>query len=76
MQPIAEETLALARTLPAKSPTAMRLGLRAFYDMQDKDLRPSLDHLQGQLAAVLATEGAAGGSAALLGKREPVWKGR
>jgi enoyl-CoA hydratase/carnithine racemase len=54
----------------------MRLGLRAFYDTQDQELRPALDHLQGQLAAVLSTEDAAEGIAAFLGKREPVWKGR
>ncbi len=71
-----DDTVSLARTLAGKSPTALRLGLRAFYDTQDLELRPALDHLQGQLAAVLATEDAAEGIAAFLGKREPVWKGR
>jgi enoyl-CoA hydratase/carnithine racemase len=71
-----EETMALAARLAAKSPTAMRLGLRAFYDTQDMDLMPALQHLQGQLGAVLATEDAAEGIAAFFAKREPVWKGR
>jgi enoyl-CoA hydratase/carnithine racemase len=71
-----EETLALAGMLAKKSPSAVRLGLRAFYDTQDLALRPALEHLQGQLAAVLATEDAAEGIAAFLGKREPAWKGR
>jgi enoyl-CoA hydratase/carnithine racemase len=71
-----EETMALARDLARKSPTAMRLGLRAFYDTQDLDHRAALEYLQGQLAAVLATEDAAEGIAAVLQKREPVWKGR
>lgn len=71
-----EETMALARQLAAKSPTAIRLGLKAFYDTQDLDLQPALEHLQGQLAAVLATEDAAEGLAAFFQKREPVWKGR
>jgi enoyl-CoA hydratase/carnithine racemase len=71
-----EATLALARTLAEKNPTAMRLGLRAFYDSQDMDLRPALEHLQRQLFAVLATEDAAEGLAAFLQKRPPVWKGR
>lgn len=71
-----EETLGLARALAKKSPAAMRLGLRAFYDTQDMDLRPALQHLQGQLAAVLSTEDAAEGIAAFFAKREPVWKGR
>jgi enoyl-CoA hydratase/carnithine racemase len=71
-----EEGMALARQLAAKSPAAMRLGLRAFYDTQDLELRPALEHLQGQLGAVLATEDAAEGIAAFFQKREPVWKGR
>jgi enoyl-CoA hydratase/carnithine racemase len=71
-----EETMALARQLATKSPSATRLGLRAFYDTQDLPLIPALEHLEGQLAAVLATEDAAEGLAAFFGKREPVWKGR
>ena len=70
------ETMALASELAAKSPTAMRLGLRAFYDTQDLALGPALEHLQGQLAAVLATEDAAEGIAAFFAKRPPVWKGK
>src|SRR5262249_39113923 len=49
------ETMALAHKLASKSPSAMRLGLRAFYDTQDQDLAPALAHLQAQLGAVLAT---------------------
>jgi enoyl-CoA hydratase/carnithine racemase len=54
----------------------MRLGLRAFYETQDLPHAEALTHLEGQLAAVLATEDAAEGIAAFFGKREPVWKGR
>jgi enoyl-CoA hydratase/carnithine racemase len=71
-----DETMTLARALAAKSPAALRLGLRAFYDTQDLALAPALTHLQGQLAAVLATEDAAEGIAAFFGKRDPIWKGR
>jgi len=70
------ETLELAGQLARKSPTAIRLGLKAFYDTQDLDYRPALDHLLGQLAAVLATEDAAEGIAAFLQKREPIWRAR
>lgn len=70
------QTMALARLIASKSPTAMRLGLAAFYDTQDLPLRPALEHLQTQLAAVLATEDAAEGLAAFFQKRDPVWKGR
>jgi enoyl-CoA hydratase/carnithine racemase len=71
-----QETLELARAVAAKSPSAMRLGLRAFYHTQDMELRPALEHLQTQLAAVLSTEDAAEGIAAFFAKRDPVWKGR
>jgi enoyl-CoA hydratase/carnithine racemase len=54
----------------------MRLGLSAFYDTQDMDLVPALEHLQGELVRVLSTEDAAEGLAAFFQKREPVWKGR
>ena len=68
-----EETMLIARALAKKSPQAMALGLRAFYDTQDLAHRPALEHLQAQLAAVLATEDAAEGIAAFFGKREPAW---
>lgn len=71
-----EETMALATRLAKKSPAVVRLGLRAFYDTQDMELIPALEHLQAQLGAVLATEDAAEGIAAFFGKREPVWKGK
>jgi enoyl-CoA hydratase len=68
--------LELAHELARKSPTAMRLGLKAFYETQDLDYRPALEHLLGQLATVLASEDAAEGIAAFFQKRDPVWKGR
>jgi enoyl-CoA hydratase/carnithine racemase len=69
-------TMALAGELAGKSPSAMRLGLGAFYASQDMDYAPALDYLQGQLGAVLATEDAAEGLAAFFQKRAPVWKGK
>jgi enoyl-CoA hydratase/carnithine racemase len=71
-----EETLALAHALAKQSPAAVRLGLRAFYDTQDLPFGPALEHLQGQLGAVLSTEDAAEGIQAFFAKRAPVWKGR
>jgi len=71
-----DETMALARELAGKSPSAMRLGLLSFYATQDMDYPAALDHLQAQLAAVLSTEDAAEGLAAFFQKRAPVWKGK
>jgi len=70
------EAVGLAQALAGKSPAALRLGLRAFYDTQDLEHAAALAHLEGQLAAVLSTEDAAEGIAAFFAKREPRWKGR
>ena len=70
------QTMALARDIASRSPAAVALGLRAFYDTQDMPLTDSLSHLEGQLGRVLALEDAREGIAAFLQKRPPVWKGR
>ncbi len=66
----------LATKLASKSPVVMRMGLEAFYHVQDMELEPALRHLQQQLVAVLATEDAREGLTAFLEKRAPQWKGR
>ena len=70
------EVDALAEKLAGKSPVVMRMGLEAFYRVQDLELEPALHHLQGQLVAVLGTEDAREGLMAFLEKRAPQWKGR
>ncbi len=70
------ETMKLAHTLADRSPAAIRLGLRAFYDTQDMALEPALRTLEGELGKVLALEDAAEGITAFFHKRKPVWKGR
>jgi enoyl-CoA hydratase/carnithine racemase len=71
-----DAAMALATRLASRSPSAMRMGLRAFYATQDMPLRPALEALEKQLAAVLATEDAHEGLTAFFEKRAPVWKGR
>ena len=70
------ETHKLASELADKSPAAVALGLRAFYQTQDLALEQALPHLEGELAKVLALEDAAEGITAFLQKRRPVWRGR
>ncbi|HWE31750.1 MAG TPA: enoyl-CoA hydratase-related protein [Polyangia bacterium] len=70
------EVDALAEKLAAKSPVVMKLGLEAFYRVQDMELEPALQYLQGQLMAVLSTEDAREGLMAFLEKRAPQWKGK
>jgi enoyl-CoA hydratase/carnithine racemase len=71
-----EEVEALAQKLASKSPVVMRLGLEAFYRVQDMELAPALQYLQGQLVAVLGTEDAREGLMAFMEKRAPQWKGK
>ncbi|HET6612833.1 MAG TPA: enoyl-CoA hydratase/isomerase family protein [Kofleriaceae bacterium] len=73
---LVDETMAVAEKLAEKSPSTLALGLRAFYGTQDMPHLQAMRHLEGKLAEVLATEDAAEGIAAFLGRRQPVWKGR
>lgn len=66
----------LAATLAAQSPTAMRMGLRAFHRQADRSLADALPDLERELGAILATEDAREGLRAFLEKREPRWTGK
>jgi enoyl-CoA hydratase/carnithine racemase len=67
---------ALAATLAAKPPAAMRLGRDAFYQVLDLDSAHALRLLQAELTVVSSTDDAAEGMASFAEKRAPRWTGR
>jgi enoyl-CoA hydratase/carnithine racemase len=66
----------LCSKLAAQSPTAMRMGLRAFHRQADQDLPSALPSLRDELYALLGTDDAREGLMAFMEKRDPVWKGK
>jgi enoyl-CoA hydratase/carnithine racemase len=73
---LAAKAQELLDTLCEKSPTALRLGRRAFYATQDLPYPAQLETLCAQLAVNSQCEDAAEGVAAFLEKRKPDFKGR
>ena len=67
---------ALCADLAARSPTAMRIGLRAFAAQDDLELEKALPMLRDKLAEALGTEDAREGLMAFLQKRKPNWTGK
>ncbi len=67
---------ALAATLAAKSPTAMRLGRDSFYAVWDMAAAEALATLHPLLTVITTTEDASEGMAAFAEKRPPTWTGR
>jgi enoyl-CoA hydratase len=72
---LAAATAELLETLAQKSPTALRLGRRAFYATQDLPYEAQLEALCAQLSVNSLAEDAAEGIAAFLEKRKPGFKG-
>ena len=71
-----ERALALARTIAAKPPIAVRLAKEAVLKSFDMTLEAGLDFERRAFAILLATEDKREGVAAFLEKRKPEFKGR
>jgi enoyl-CoA hydratase/carnithine racemase len=67
---------ALCNDLAARSPTALRLGLRAFAAQSDLALEDALPLLRNALGEALGTDDAREGLTAFLQKRKPNWTGK
>jgi enoyl-CoA hydratase/carnithine racemase len=72
---LAEAARELLEVLAQKSPTALRLGRRAFYATQDLPYEAQLEALCAQLSISARSGDAAEGIAAFLAKRKPDFKG-
>jgi len=70
------EVKKLTDALASKSPSTVRLGLRAFAAQDDLDLETALPMLRDRLAECLATDDAREGLTAFLQKRAPQWTGK
>jgi enoyl-CoA hydratase/carnithine racemase len=71
-----QRTQALLDELCAKSPSAARLGRRAFHATQDLPYESQLEALAAMLGVNGAMDDAREGVAAFLEKRKPRWSGR
>ncbi|MGH7295209.1 MAG: enoyl-CoA hydratase/isomerase family protein [Polyangiaceae bacterium] len=70
------EVKKITDAVASKSPSTVRLGLKAFADKDDLDLETALPMLRARLAECLATDDAREGLMAFLEKRQPRWTGK
>ena len=68
------ETLSLARKLAGKSPLAVQLGKKSFYQMEDLEYEKAYEMVNNHFAMLCSTEDAHEGVDAFLNKRKPEWK--
>jgi enoyl-CoA hydratase/carnithine racemase len=70
------EVKKITDALASKSPSTVRLGMKAFADQDDLDLESALPMLRTRLAECLSTDDAREGLMAFLEKRAPTWTGK
>ncbi|MFO7838825.1 MAG: enoyl-CoA hydratase-related protein [Desulfosalsimonadaceae bacterium] len=71
---LASETLAFAEKLAQKSPLAVQLGKKSFYQMEDLEYEKAYEMVNNHFAMLCTTEDAHEGVDAFLNKRSPEWK--
>jgi enoyl-CoA hydratase/carnithine racemase len=71
-----EETFAFAQKLIAKSPVAIEIGKKFYYQMIDMPFRQRFVLNSEIMARLCTTEDASEGINAFIEKRPPVWKGK
>jgi enoyl-CoA hydratase/carnithine racemase len=70
------ETQALAEKIASKSPHAIKLGKRMFYQQLNMGLDKAYDFAGDTMACNMGSEDAREGIDAFIGKRKPTWRGR
>ena len=71
LDPVVDE---IVEALASKSPTVLRLGKDAFYQVEDMDFDAALEYLQNAFTTLAMTDDAREGVRAFLEKRDPDWK--
>ncbi len=76
LEKLDEEVAALAASIVAKSPVAIRMGKQIFYRQLEMGLEAAYQMAAETMACNMMTEDAGEGLDAFIGKRKPQWKGR
>jgi enoyl-CoA hydratase/carnithine racemase len=76
LEKLEEATWALAHKLLSKSPLAVKMGKRFYYQMLDMPFAQRFAYSSEVFARLCTSEDAREGVGAFLGKRKPVWQGK